>query len=320
METDVKSAMKSYNALTAAALCCFALWLATPAQAQSPTSRYNRSQSSYEWSSKHNNFHFTGTAEKREGDYVTFKTDRGLEIILPIKYLCDKDLAYLKYLSGEGPLPAGISTPSTGNNSTSGMASNNPPGSGGDSTDNNTTPKPPEEGPTDRVYRPGEMVEVLVDGKWFPGKIFAARPADSNYFVSYSASGVPRNAWIGSKQIRPQTPDEPAEPKPMPSTEPMPGPMPGTEPMPTPMTDPVPDKPEESTPDKTYKPGDQVAVLVDGTWCKGQVLAARPGDGSYFISYTVGNSLKRGWLPSKELRERKAAAPATPSDATGTDE
>lgn len=307
--------MKSNNAFNSASICRFALMLATvllaaPVQAQSTTARYNRSQSTYQWSSKHNNFHFTGTAQQRDGDYITFKTDRGLEIILPIKYLCDKDLAYLTYLAGEGPLPAGISTPSTGSTSPGGMASNNTPGSATDSSDGSSGSTTPQAGPVDHVYRPGEKVEVLVDGKWCPGKIFAARPADSNYFVSYSISGVPRNAWIASKQIRPETPEEPSEPKP---TEPMP--TPGTEPMtPDPMTDPVPDKPEESQPDKNYKPGDKVEVLVDGSWYKGQVLAARPGDSSYFISYTMGNALKRGWLPSKEIRERKTAAPATSPD------
>lgn len=171
---------------------------------------YNTSQSNYTFKSKRGNFEFTGKALKREGEYVQFRTSDRAEIWLPVKYLSDESLGYLKYLSGEGPAPSGITASPMDDSSTgpsTGSMANN---SGGTSTDDGTStpmdtePAAPVKGDPTKIYLPGTPIDVLVDNKWHPGKVFARRPSDNAHFVSYSVDGRARSGWIPAEELRPQ--------------------------------------------------------------------------------------------------------------------
>ncbi|MEW4562742.1 hypothetical protein AB1K70_09460 [Bremerella sp. JC770] len=198
--------------------------IAGPALAQSLP--YNQNQSNYTFKSRHGSFEFTGKAIKRAGNYITFRTTDRTEIWLPAKYLSEESLAYLQYLSGHGPAPAGITATPMGTppgSASTGMMSGSSGGSSpgrptkdGTSTPNDPKPADPGMGDPDKIYAPGTAIDVLVDSQWYPGKVFARRPADNAYFVSYTVDGRPKSAWIPAIEIRPQgeeqsTSDEPKE-------------------------------------------------------------------------------------------------------------
>jgi len=199
----------------------------TPVLAQSTsTTSYNQSQASHTFQSKHGNFSFTGKALKREGDYVSFRTTDRIEIWLPVKYLSDESLDYLMYLSGQGPAPSGVTEtpmdasptgPATGEmaNNTSGDSSSTSTNDGTstpmDAEPMETTPAEPVKGDPDKIYTPGTAIDVLVDNQWFPGKVFARRPSDNAYFVSYTVDGRPKSAWIPAVEIRPQGEAQPMQ-------------------------------------------------------------------------------------------------------------
>ncbi|MBA2115039.1 hypothetical protein [Bremerella alba] len=204
----------------------------SPALAQ--TTSYNQSQSNHTFTSKHGSFEFTGKALKREGDYVSFRASDRTEIWLPVKYLSSESVDYLKYLSGEGPAPTGVTDspmnpssigsttgPTTGGPASGEMAnkpddssSSTPPGDE-TKTPMDTKPADPGKGDPDKIYAPGTAIDVLVDSEWFPGKVFARRPADNAYFVSYSVNGRPKSAWIPAVEIRPQGEEQPMSGEPM---------------------------------------------------------------------------------------------------------
>ncbi len=192
--------------------------------AQSSSVTYNRSQSTHTFRSKHGNFEFTGKAIKREGEYASFRTSNGTEIWLPTKYLSKADAAYLKYLSGDGPAPAGLSSsesdlasnPSGNDTPTSPRPSqfggNDPAESSPSTTDNpemEAKPADPMPGDADKIYHPGAAIEVLVDGQWHAGKVFVRRPADNAYFVSFTVNGVARRSWVPAVELRSQGEAEP---------------------------------------------------------------------------------------------------------------
>ncbi|WDI42548.1 hypothetical protein [Bremerella sp. P1] len=187
--------------------------ICSPVVAQTTT--YNQSQNTYTFKSKHGYFQIMGKAIKREGEYVSFRTTDRKEIWLPMKYLSSESLAYLKYLSGEGPEPSSIAASPMGT-SPGGTMTNTPSnGSSGTSTDDgsstpmDTKPADPGMGDPEKIYSPGTAIDVLVDGTWFPGKVFARRPSDNAYFVSYSMNGRPKSAWIPAVEIRPQGEEQP---------------------------------------------------------------------------------------------------------------
>ncbi|MFN3153320.1 hypothetical protein [Bremerella sp.] len=183
---------------------------------------YPTSQTNYTFKSKYGNFEFTGKALKREGEFVQFRTTDRTEIWIQVKHLSDPTLSYLNYLNGQGPAPTdlagGPSTPGTG----PGSMTNNPnSGSPGTPTDNGTSapmetkPADPLKGDPDKVYTPGTAIDVLVDSKWYPGKVFARRPSDNAYFVSYSVDGRPKSGWIPAVELRPQGEEQPMTADPM---------------------------------------------------------------------------------------------------------
>ncbi|PQO26018.1 hypothetical protein C5Y96_21440 [Blastopirellula marina] len=205
--------------LTAIVMAC--------AAAHAQNINYATNQSNYTFKSKHGNFEFTGKALKREGEYVLFRNTDRTEIWMPVKHLSSETLAYLKYLNGEGPAPTGITAlpmnDSTTGPATGAMANNS---AGGTSTDNGTStpmdtkPADPGKGDPDKIYTPGTPIDVLVDSKWYPGKVFARRPSDNAYFVSYSVDGRPKSAWIPAVELRPQGGEQPMTDSPM-TDEPM---------------------------------------------------------------------------------------------------
>ncbi|QDU75031.1 hypothetical protein Pan97_20520 [Bremerella volcania] len=186
---------------------------------------YPTSQNNYTFQSKYGNFEFTGKALKREGEYVQFRTTDRAEIWFPVKHMSDQTLAYLKYLSGQGPAPADLAASPMGNSPTSpgtgSMANNTDGGSSGTSTDSGTStpmdtkPADPGKGDPDKIYTPGTAIDVLVDSKWYPGKVFARRPSDNAYFVSYSVDGRPKSGWIPAVELRPQGEEQPMPADPM---------------------------------------------------------------------------------------------------------
>ncbi len=195
--------------------------LGETAYAQNTT--YNASQSNREFRSKHGNFTFNGKAVKREGEYVQFRTTDRTEIWLPVKYLSDDSLDYLKYLSGQGPAPSGVNpmaaaptdlagTPSgnssfgSGSGSMNGGASDDSSGSSstGDDGSTQTSAKPatPTKGDPNRIFATNTPIEVLVDGQWVSAKLFARRPSDNAYYVSYVLGGRPKTVWTPAEEIR----------------------------------------------------------------------------------------------------------------------
>lgn len=213
---------------SSAAVLSLATILLASAPAHAQNINYSTSQSNHTFKSKHGNFEFTGKALKREGNYVQFRNTDRTEIWMPVKYLSSESLDYLKYLNGEGPAPTGMAASpmddSTSGPATEAMANNTPSGT---STDEGTTapmdtkPADPGKGDPDKIYTPGTPIDVLVDSKWYPGKVFARRPSDNAYFVSYSVDGRPKSAWIPAVEIRPQGEEQPMKDSPM-TDEPMP--------------------------------------------------------------------------------------------------
>jgi len=201
--------------------------IAGPALAQSLP--YNQSQSNYTFKSRHGSFEFTGKAIKRQGDYITFRTTDRIEIWLPAKYLSEESLAYLQYLRGNGPAPAGIAATPMGTppgNGSAGTMSGSTGGSSpdtstddGTSTPNDPQPADPGKGDPDKIYAPGTAIDVLVDNQWYPGRVFARRPADNAYFVSYSVDGRPKSAWVPAVEMRSQGEEQLKSDDPMEDTD-----------------------------------------------------------------------------------------------------
>ncbi|MEW4453859.1 hypothetical protein AB1L30_14390 [Bremerella sp. JC817] len=197
--------------------------------AMAQTSTFNQRQTSHVWKSKHGNFQFNGKATKKEGNYVTFRTTDNFEITLPVKYLSDEDLAYLKYLEGSGPLPPGI-TAAAGSSSpgttppTGGMANNAGPSTDDTAMNEGTTdpaepmPTEPETGDPTQSYAPGASVDVMVDGKWYPGRVIVVRPSDNHYYVTFNMNGQGRPAWIAATELRPQKAATTSDTSPMPGS------------------------------------------------------------------------------------------------------
>lgn len=202
-------------------------------RAQGPSVyHYPPSQSSHTWRGKGGSLVFSGRALHRAGDYVLFKTTKGFEITLPVKYLGQQDQQYLSYLAGEGPAPSAASTDTRP--APAGMTpvdepddrvppddffgpSNEPEMA---SDDEETSASIPDPALAERTFKQGQSVEVKQDDSWHQGNIAAVRPSNNTYFVQYKVAGIPKSRWVPATDLRPVggTGPDPVDPFNLPST------------------------------------------------------------------------------------------------------
>ncbi len=83
-------------------------------------------------------------------------------------------------------------------------------------------------------------------------------------------------------------------------------------------SDTMPADPMGGDPEQTYTQGNLVEVLDDGSWYEGKVMAVRPSNNTYFVSYTKNGIPYSFWLPATALRLRGRATPMSDEPMSGS--